>query len=82
MDYYWGKSGLKDTNRIEYLSSSGLQGIGRTGKGVVADFFISVGMIHGNGRLYYISRPSTRTVSDCVVSAELVLEHKWTVLCQ
>ena len=29
-----------------------------------------------------ISRTSTRTVADCVVSVELVLEHKWAVLYQ
>ena len=59
-----------------------LQGIGRPGIEVVADGIVSVGMIYGNGRLYHISRTSTRTVADCVVSVELVLEHKWDVLYQ
>ena len=29
--------------------------------------------------LYHISRTSTGTVVDCVVSVELVMEHLWTV---
>ena len=64
------------------LGSSGLQCISRTGIGFVADYIVSVGMIHGNGRLYHISRTSTGTVADCVVSVELVLEHKWAILYQ
>ena len=64
------------------MGSSGLQDIGRTGIDVVVDCIVSVGMVHDNGRLYHISRTSTRTVADSVVSVELVLEHKWTVLYQ
>ena len=57
------------------MGSSGLQGIGRTGIEVVAECIVSDGMIHGNGRLYHISRTSTRTVANCAVSVELVLKH-------
>ena len=64
------------------LGSSGQQCIIRTVTGFVADCIVSVGMIHGNGRLYQISRTSTGIVADCVVSVELVLEHKWAVCYQ
>ena len=33
----------------------------------------------GSGRLYYISRTSTATDVDCVISLELVLGQWWTV---
>ena len=40
---------------------------------------VSVGLVLGSGRLYHISRTSTATDIDCVVSFELVLGHWWTV---
>ena len=36
---------------------------------------VSVGLVLGSGRLYHISRTSTTTDIDCVVSLGLVLEH-------
>ena len=43
------------------------------------DGVVSGGLVHGSGRLYHISRTSTGTVVDSVVSVELVMEHLWTV---
>ena len=39
---------------------------------------VSEGLVHGSDRLYHISRTSTGTVVDCVVSLELIVEHLWT----
>ena len=43
------------------------------------DCVVSGGLVHGSGRLYHVSRISTGTVVDCVVSVELAMEHLWTV---
>ena len=43
------------------------------------DFVVLGGLVYGSDRLYHISRTSTGTVVDCVVSVELVMEHLWTV---
>ena len=43
---------------------------------VVTVSIVSVGLIHGNGTLYHISRTSTGPLVDCIVSVELLLEHK------
>ena len=43
------------------------------------DCVVSGGLVHGSDRLYHISRTSTGTVVDYVVSVELVMEHLLTV---
>ena len=40
---------------------------------------VSGGLVHGSDRLYHVSRTSTGTIVDCVVSVELIVEHSWTV---
>ena len=35
------------------------------------------GLVHCSGGLYHISRTSTGTVVDCVVSVELVMEQSY-----